>query len=212
MCRPGIGKIARSPPADRPGNCSSTLRRCGHGWIPCLLIEAQVPIRTAVGFKPPSPPRCSQSQRPTRSDRITCSAAARPTVSLPSLGYTPRVPHGFEAYVTASPIGDFGRPAVVARRVRWRTQPGPGVLLTVCGEFGPTRAPAPSPPARRRTGRRWGRARRGSDPLGQSGAKEAPPGVGPALDASGPALEHQVASVTDRATRTASSTAHLDRR
>ena len=52
---------------------------------------------TAVGFNPPSPPRCSQFRRPTQSGRMACSAAALSIVSRPSVRYTPRVGHWFVA-------------------------------------------------------------------------------------------------------------------
>ncbi len=98
----------RSVLTPRTGNSVKTCVRYAHGLNPCRYAEAVTLSTTAVVFNPPSPAMWSQFFRPMASGRMACSAAALSIVSLPSVRYTPRVSHWFVAYVTASPMADFG--------------------------------------------------------------------------------------------------------
>src|SRR5262245_39176908 len=76
--------------------------------MPCHLAEAVTLGSTAADLSPPSPPRRSQRFRLVARRRMGCSAGPLSIVSLPSVRKMPRVGHWFEAYVPASPTGDFG--------------------------------------------------------------------------------------------------------
>ena len=73
-----------SSPAERVASWSSTSRRYDHGLRRCRVALAHTLSSIEAVFNPPSPPTCSQLDRPVARGRMARSAAPLSIANLPS--------------------------------------------------------------------------------------------------------------------------------